>query len=302
MKLKPTFLLTVVFAALLFACSQNRKEMRSVDESPKTESTPTQAISSSAAVENGKDSIRKFIRTADLKFKVKSVVNATYAIENITNEQGGFVTYTNLSSTTNNKTTIAVSADSSLETIYYTVVNSMTLRVPNTKLDTTLKSIATLIDYLDFRVIRADDVALQLFSNKLTQERVAKNEERLANAIDNRGKKLKETTAAEELLLNKQEQRDQAKISNFSLYDQISYSTVTLNIYQHEAIHREMIYNDKNITAYTPALGSRILEALKAGWEVVESIIVFFAEIWWLLLLVLSVFVLYRKFGNRLKI
>ena len=137
-----------------------------------------------------------------MKFKVKSVIKSTYDIENITNKLGGFVTYTNLSSIINNVTTIAVSADSSLETTYYTVTNSIILRVPNTKLDTTLKEISKNIDYLDFRIIKAEDVALQILSNNLTQKRSAKNEERLTNAIDNKGKKLNETTTAEEILLS----------------------------------------------------------------------------------------------------
>ena len=200
---------------LLFGCSQSSDESNSMAQ----DSTSNAFISSSAAVENVKDTTRRFIRSADLKFKVKSVIKSTYDIEEITNRQGGFVTFTNLTSNIDNTTTTAVSADSSLETTYYTVTNSITLRVPNTKLDTTIKEISNNIDYLDFRIIKAEDVALQILSNNLTQKRSAKNEERLTNAIDNRGKKLNETTVAEEILLSKQEQADNAKISNLSLTD-----------------------------------------------------------------------------------
>ena len=62
---------------------------------------PETFVSSTAAVENNKDSTRKFIRTADLKFKVKDAIRSTYDIENIIVKQGGFVTYTNLASTIN---------------------------------------------------------------------------------------------------------------------------------------------------------------------------------------------------------
>ncbi len=118
-------------------------------------------ISSSAAVVNSKDTTHRFIRTADLKFKVKSVVKATYTIEDIVARQGGFVTYTNLGSQINYSTTTAISADSSLVTNWYTVTNTLVLRVPNVKLDTTLKLIGRTIDFLDYRVIKAEDVALQ---------------------------------------------------------------------------------------------------------------------------------------------
>lgn len=67
-----------------------------------SDSTSNAITTSSAAVEKNKDSTRKFIRTAEMKFKVKSVINSTYDIENICNDQGGFVTYTNLASTIEN--------------------------------------------------------------------------------------------------------------------------------------------------------------------------------------------------------
>jgi len=282
---------------LLFGCSQSSDESDSMAQ----DSTSNAFISSSAAVENGKDTTRRFIRSADLKFKVKSVIKSTYDIEEITNRQGGFVTFTNLTSNIDNATTTAVSADSSLETTYYTVTNSITLRVPNTKLDTTIKEISNNIDYLDFRIIKAEDVALQILSNNLTQKRSAKNEERLTNAIDNRGKKLNETTVAEEILLSKQEQADNAKISNLSLTDQIKFSTINLSIYQRQTIKRELISNDKNIDAYEPGFGTKILDALVYGWDILETFIVFLTKLWGLFLFAILVYLIYKKYGHKLK-
>jgi hypothetical protein len=282
---------------LLFGCSQSSDESDSMAQ----DSTSNAFISSSAAVENGKDTTRRFIRSADLKFKVKSVIKSTYDIEDITNRQGGFVTFTNLTSNIDNATTTAVSADSSLETTYYTVTNSITLRVPNTKLDTTIKEISNNIDYLDFRIIKAEDVALQILSNNLTQKRSAKNEERLTNAIDNRGKKLNETTVAEEILLSKQEQADNAKISNLSLTDQIKFSTINLSIYQRQTIKRELISNDKNIDAYEPGFGTKILDALVYGWDILETFIVFLTKLWGLFLFAIFVYFIYKKYGHKLK-
>jgi len=291
--------LTTCLIALLFACNQTQKESKENLTTAKTASEGNGILSSSAAVENAKDTTHQFIRTADLKFKVENVIRSTYAIERITGQFDGFVTYTHLSSDVNHQTVIPVSADSSLETIYYTVINEMVLRVPNTQLDTTLKSIATLINYLDHRTIKADDVALQLLSNKLRQERVSKNEKRLTRAIDNRNHKLKETMNAEDLLMNKQEQSDQSKISNLSLHDQISFSTVTLAIYQRQALKRELVSNDKNISSFKPPLGSRITDAFKEGWEVMESIIVFMAQIWWLLVMIGFGYLLYRIYQKK---
>lgn len=298
--MKKVRIIFVLGIAICFsACGPGNREK--MGENVMADSTSNAFISSSAAVENKKDSTHQFIRTAELKFKVKSVIKSTYAIEDITNHQGGFVTYTNLSSNIDNVATTVVSADSSLETTYYTVSNSITLRVPNTRLDTTLKEISQNIDYLDYRIIKADDVALQIFSNKLTQKRSEKNEERLTSAIDSRGKKLTETTLAEEVLLSKQEQADNAKINNLSLADQINFSTINLNIYQRQTIKRELIANDKNIEAFEPGFGREILEALKFGWDILATFIVFLVKLWGLFLFGIVVYFIYRKYVLKVR-
>lgn len=285
-------------AILLLGCRQggDKTENKAQDSS-----TSNNLISSSAAVENNKDTARRFIRTADLKFKVQSVIKSTYNIEDITNQQGGFVTYTNLTSNIDNVTTTDVNADSSIEITYYTITNSIKLRVPNTKLDTTLKEISKNIDYLDYRIIKAEDVALQILSNNLTQKRSTKNEKRLTNAIDSRGKKLEETTVAEEILLSKQEQADNAKISNLSLTDQIKFSTVNLFLYQRQAIKTELILNNKNTGAYEPSFGSKMLRALQFGWNILKAFLVFLVNFWTLFLFALLVYIMYKKYGHKLK-
>ena len=110
---------------------------------------------------------------------MKNVAKSTYAIENIVAKNGGFVTFTDLKSNINEKSETKISQDSSLETTRFTVDNTITLRVPNTQLDTVLKSMVKEVVFLDNRLIKADDVALQLLSNKMAQKRLASAESRI---------------------------------------------------------------------------------------------------------------------------
>ena len=293
---KPGIILGFVLIVAFISCSP-----KAAEEAPSTETTVEDFISSSAAVENKKDTTHKFIRTADLKFKVKNVIKTTYNIEEITARMGGFVTYTNLTSDINYDETKAVSADSSLVITHYTITNSMTLRVPNTLLDTTLKAISKNIDFLDYRIIKADDVALQLLSNNLAIKRSARNEQRITRAIDNRGKKLNETTVAEEVLLSKQEQADNAKISNLSLKDQLNFSTINLQIYQRQSVKHELIPNDENIREYEPGLGTKIVDALSNGWDILEAVLVFIVNLWGLILFGVILFLLYSLYKIKIK-
>jgi hypothetical protein len=278
----------LVIGTILTSC----KKSEALEES--TTAIKSDSISSSAAVEK-EGSTRKFIRTADLKFKVKNVTQSTYAIENITNKFDGFVTYTNLQSVVTDRFETKVSQDSILETTRYNVENNITIRVPNTKLDTVIKSIAKQIDFLDYRIIKADDVSLKILSNQLAQNRSKNNEKRIEKAIDTKAKKINDTMDAENNLANQKEQKDNNKLENLSIQDQVNFSTLTIQIYQNESVKQELNANTKDYNYYKPNIGIRILDSLRTGWNVLLDIIVFLFEIWWLLCISIGGYYLYRR-------
>ncbi|MFC6876975.1 DUF4349 domain-containing protein [Flavobacterium myungsuense] len=296
MKTIAKFGLTVLFLIVLLHSCKQAESLEEVTSESVIQTTDS--ISSLSAVEK-KGVNRKFIRTADLKFKVKNVAKSTYAIENTTNKFGGFVTYTNLQSTINNKIETKISQDSILETLKYSVENNIIIRVPNTKLDTVIKTIAKQIDYLDYRVIKAGDVSLQMLSNELAQIRNINNERRIEKAIDLKGKKLNDVIAAESNLATKNEQTDNHKLENLSLKDQVNFSTITLLIYQSESIKQEIIANQKDKYAYQTNFGLQILDALKSGWFILQDIIVFLFQLWWFIVLISIGFFVYRKYTRK---
>jgi hypothetical protein len=289
--------LTLLALGLVLSCKESAsKENVAYMEEAVTDSTSV--ISSSAAVEN-KNSNRKFVRTADVKFKVKNVAKSTYAIEDATTKFGGFVTYTNLQSNIHNEDRTKVSQDSTLVTTKYKVDNNITIRVPNTKMDTVIKTIAKQIHFLDYRIIKADDISLQMLSNELAQKRSNSSEKRLANAIDSKGKKLNQIVDAEATLDAKIEQNDASKLQNLSLQDQVNFSTLTLNIYQDESIKQEMVANEKSINAYRPNIGLQIWDSVKTGWFMLENIISFVVVLWPFALIGFLGFLGYKKFLKK---
>ncbi|OXB23686.1 hypothetical protein B0A80_09465 [Flavobacterium tructae] len=290
-------LTSLVLIILFFSC---KKFDPATSENPADQQTTTDstAVSSSAAVEK-KDGKQKFIRTADIKFKVKNVVKSTYAIENATQKFGGFVTYTNLQSTIRDQVKTKISQDSTLETTKYTVQNDITIRVPNTQLDTVIKIIAKQIDFLDFRLIKADDVSLKLLSNQLSQKRNTVTQKRVEKAIDAKGKKINDVMEAENALANQKEANDNSIIEKLSLEDQINFSTITLQLYQNETIKQEIIASEKDSDAYKPNLGIQVIDSLKNGWYILETIFVFLINLWPFLLIGFGGFFLYKKYFKK---
>lgn len=289
--------LTLLALGLVLSCKESVTEETS-DYSENVATDSTSVVSSSAAVEN-KNSNRKFVRTADVKFKVKNVAKSTYAIEDTTTKFGGFVTYTNLQSNIHSEDRTKVSQDSTLVTTKYKVDNNITIRVPNTKMDTVIKTIAKQIHFLDYRIIKADDVSLQMLSNELAQKRSNSSEKRLENAIDSKGKKLNQVVKAEETLDAKKEQNDASKLQNLSLQDQVNFSTLTLNIYQDESIKQEMVANEKSINAYRPNIGLQIWDSVKTGWFMLENIISFIVVLWPFALIGFLGLLGYKKFLKK---
>lgn len=290
----PKLGITLLLLAFVISC----KDSSYKEELASGPTETTEIVSSSAAVEN-KNSGRKFVRTADAKFKVKNVAQSTYAIENTTTRFGGFVTYTNLQSNVSEKFDTKISQDSTLETTRYKVENNIIIRVPNTQLDTVIKTIARQIDFLDYRVIKADDVSLQMLSNQLAQNRSKNYENRLEKAIDEKGRKLRDINNSEEQLTNQKEINDNKKLENLALNDKVNFSTISLYIYQPETTKQEMVMNNADISAYRPHIGIQIMDGLKTGWYILEAIIGFIIQLWSILLIGLIGYIFYKKYSKK---
>ncbi len=296
MKKNTKTVLVLLCLGVAFSCKQSDNATN--QEASNAISDTTNVVTSAAAVEP-KNSNRKFIRTADIKFKVKNVAKSTTIVEDVTTKFGGFVTNTNLQSTISDENKTKISQDSTLVTTKFIVDNNIIIRVPNSQLDTVIKSISNQIGFLNFRIIKADDVTLQLLSNKLAQNRSSISEKRLVNAIDTKGKKLNQIIDAEENLDTKKEANDMSKIQNLSLEDQVNFSTLTLQIYQDQTIKQEMIANEKSINAYRPNIGLQIWDSIKTGWYILEEMISIVVVLWPFALIGFLVFIGYKKWFKK---
>lgn len=296
MKKNTKTVLVLLCLGVAFSCKQSDNATN--QEASNAISDTTNVVASAAAVEP-KNSNRKFIRTADIKFKVKSVAKSTTIVEDVTTKFGGFVTYTNLQSTISDENKTKISQDSTLVTTKFIVDNNIIIRVPNSRLDTVIKSISNQIGFLNFRIIKADDVTLQLLSNKLAQNRSSSSEKRIVNAIDTKGKKLNQIIDAEENLDTKKEANDTSKIQNLSLEDQVNFSTLTLQIYQDQTIKQEMIANEKSVNAYRPNIGLQIWDSIKTGWYILEEMISIVVVLWPFALIGFLVFIGYKKWFKK---
>lgn len=280
----------VTLAGLMALAISCKKEA----ESDAAEMSDTTNIETRTAVSKDLPA-RQFIRTADIRFRVKDVAKSTESIESTARRFGGFVTYTNLRSNVHERKNVAVSLDSLVETTRYSVENTITLRVPNHELDTILTTICRQAAFLDIREIKAEDAALNILSQQLTQRRNVQHGRRLTDDVDTKRGKLNDIVGVEDKVASRKEAADEAYLSELSLRDRVAFSTVTLAIYQNESLKTELLPNISNADSFRPHFGISMLESAKTGWYLLERVLLFFIGIWPVLMIVVFALLLNRK-------
>ncbi len=290
-----SYLQSFIFVFLLSNCGQgDRERSRQSESAPSTAMADSTALSSVAAESKGND---LFIRTADLKFEVQNVRQATFAIEDIVRQYGGYVSFTRLESEKMQIRRVVLSEDSVLEITDYRVFNEMSLRIPNHKLDSTLRTISPLVVFLDFRNITATDMGLEILTKQLESKRLSKHETRLENAIDNKGQKLNQIADTEDKLLENQTQADQSQIEKQKIMQDIAYSTVKMYIYQPAQTRKQMLENMDNTDRYDLPFFTKLADSFSVSWKAFLSLVLWAVRIWWILLVLgVAGFWFYKKY------
>lgn len=277
---------------ILFSCGASREEKQYMEEGAKAQAD-SMAVTPESTNHNKTpkqaDSTREFVRTADMLFKVKDVKTSTFDIERIVSDNKGYVISSILESTVNYKNSIRSSKDSMTDIINYTVHNDIIIRVPNQELDKTLSEIATHIDYLDYRKLKAEDVTKQYVSSQLAENRFNHHKTRVEQQIDTKGKKLNQTVEAENALLDKQTWADESKLNTMELKHDIAYSTITIAIYQKETSKKEVSAYTFPVEPYKPNFGTKLVEALSDSLTILSEILLFLVKLWPIALLIIGI-------------
>lgn len=223
---------------------------------------------------------KKFIRTAESKFRVKDVKQTSQRIHDLTNKYGGYVSSMSLRSEPSVSKKIQISADSLVEVEEFIVRNDLTIRVPNQQLDSLLRDIFQMVDYWDNCELKTDDASLLLLANSMKAKRLESFSDRNKANIDKKKGNITIASEAEKEVLNHENQADNYKVDQQSIEDRVNFSVVNLQIYQAESIQKTAIPDIKNIEPYRPNIFLQVGDSLKDGWLVLEDLLVFLMKFW----------------------
>ena len=173
--------------------------------------------------------------------------------------------------------------------------NNMTVRIPNTQLDSLLKVISKSVVFLDERIITANEISLIELKNQLEQKRMAQYQNQLKEAISDKSGKMNQVVDAYENMLHKQKLEDEALIRNLELDYEVDYSTVQLMIYQDVTMDKELVENELNIEEFQPSFFSQLGESLLNGWKALLFFVVELANLWFFIIVVIAGIVIYKR-------
>ncbi len=231
---------------------------------------------------------RKFVRTAETKCKVKNVQKATRNLEELAVKYKGFITNGNFQSQIVNQFNKPATNDSVLNVKIVQVIHDLTMRVPNVAFDSLLRDVQKMADFVDYRIVRANDVNLQIMAKALFIDRF-KNYENNYNKMYGSN-----TVYGQDHLLGNQTNTDQQKIDKLRLEDEVNYSTIQINLYQKEYAYQEMAINLDKIV-YQPSFITRLANALYEGWQTVENAFLSAMSIWFFWIILALGFFAWRK-------
>jgi hypothetical protein len=281
------FILGLLVSLTLTDCDSGSKRSAMLRDSLLKDSiSNTATLAKDLSLNTRTPADKKFVKTADLKFKVGNVLYATEKIEDITLKYGGYLTYSNLQNRNENYNNSKISRDSLLIAKQIVVENVIQLRIPNERLDSFIRELNPLVVFFDYRIIKLSDVTLQFIADQKKSDRLKKYDQRQSLHIDDNPGKLKETSTAEDKLLDRQNQADDLHVKSLSLEDQVKYCNLTINIYQKPIIIQEVIADFTYVSEVKPNFFIRVWDSIIQGWWILCEVLIFLIKLWGIALLV----------------
>lgn len=296
-------ILVAIFLIIIESCQQSNNEMlvnrNAIGKSTIADSTLNNQLPLTKPLNHITDTGRKFIRTADIKAKVKDVKHETAIIESIVTRNGGFITNSTMQASVVNLSQYDFSEDSSIISITYSLSNTIILRIPHIYLDTFLQEIGNRFYFLHHRVVNSEDVTYNFLRNNVNYSRGTAHSLRIKNAIDKKGNNLNHIISAEEDLYDMVGDADEALFKNLKISDQVKYSTVTLYIYQNPTVLIEKNEKVKPKETYTPGFGKQVFASVFSGWQMVVNIVILLLTYWPVFLLYFICMIAFKRYKKH---
>lgn len=203
---------------------------------------------------------RQIIKTANYRIQVEDVNASSRKANQLATKHGGYV------------------SDSELTNSSYEITNVITIRVPAAHFDSLLEELGSDAIHTQYKRINSQDVTEE-FVDITTRLKTKKEvRDRYVDILRTKAKTVKDVLDAEEQIRIIQEEIEAKEGRLRYLKDQVGMSTIRLELYQAIEYHPEP-------NVFHESFWSKLISGLKNGWDMLQGIVIFFVNIWPLLLI-----------------
>lgn len=172
---------------------------------------------------------------------------------------------------------------------YNSIYRNLTVRIPNANFDAFLADIGKGVAYFDRKEISAKDVTAEFIDIDARLKAKKTLEARFLELLS-KATKVSEILEIEKELSNIREEIEAKQGQLKYLQNRVSLSTVNIEFYKNVA----------QSDAATVSYGSKILNAIKSGWNGISSFFIGLLHIWpFILILVALIFVIKRQLRKK---
>ena len=232
----------------------------------------------------------KFVKTADMRFKVKDVQQTSEAIASLTTSLSGIIMHHSQTTTIERSTDVPSTSDSVMRFSSYRTNSEMTVRVPSDKMEEFMNRVGHMAVFVNNRNMDIQDKTLDYLSSQL---KVSGRNDIIAQQ---KAGKIKIKDIGDVLAL-KDDQVDKT-IDNRRIEDAVKYSTISLDFYQNNTVAKELIVND-DPSNYTLPFFRRLGNAFIGGWYIFDEMLIVLANIWVFILIVVAALFVYRHYKKK---
>ncbi|MES2279328.1 MAG: DUF4349 domain-containing protein [Bacteroidota bacterium] len=213
----------------------------------------------------------KLVKTADMRIKVNNVQKVAGQISKLTHDCGGMVVHHDMQSHVTDKRDITLANDSIKKLTVYNTSADLTLKIPTEYVELFMDSLNQMGLFVDERKMDVEDRTLDYLSQKLkVQNREASVKLRSKIKLTQRG--------ADSILQLKDDVVDR-KVGNLRTNDAAKFSTLSLTLYQNNAVSTEIVASD-DLSNYNNPLSTRLGMAISNGWNFFSQMIIGLVNLW----------------------
>ncbi|WP_298340953.1 DUF4349 domain-containing protein [uncultured Algibacter sp.] len=212
----------------------------------------------------------KIIKSANARYKVKNVKEATYKIKAIAQKHGAYI------------------SDLRFQNDLYKKENRFTIKVPQKYFDIVMDSVNTVVDFVEYENITTKDVTEEYIDLETRLKTKLEVKERYESILRKNAKTVEDILKTEDKLRIIQEEIESAQGRLKYLTNKVSFSTIQIDLY-------ESVDYIEEPKSYTKTFLDKSKEGISNGWFFIESFIIVLINIWPLLIIGLASFFLVRK-------